>query len=94
MNMTIQRMACSMLDESGTPHTFLGEVVHIAMDILNKYCFPVNNDKTPYEIWYGKPKIVKHFRIFGSKCFIKKNDHKLGKFESRMMKESFLDTLP
>jgi len=24
-----------------------------------------------------------HFRVFGSKCFIKNNDEKLGKFEPR-----------
>ncbi|MBO1694903.1 hypothetical protein HJW54_21960, partial [Bacteroides uniformis] len=26
---------------------------------------------------------MKHFKVFGSKCFIKNNDEKLGKFEPR-----------
>ena len=43
----------------------------------------MNNDKTPYEIWYGNLPTAKHFRVFGRKCFIKNNDEKLGKFEPR-----------
>ena len=35
-----------------------------------------------YELCYGKPPTVKHFRVFGSKCF-KNNDEKIGKFEAR-----------
>lgn len=43
----------------------------------------MNSDKTLNELWYGKPPTVKHFRVFGRKCFNKNNDEKLGKFESR-----------
>jgi len=53
------------------------------VDILNKAHVQVNNDKTPYALWFGMPTTVKHFRIFGSKCYIKNNDDKIGKFESR-----------
>jgi len=49
--------------------------------ILNKANVWVNSDQTPYELWYGKPPTKKHFRVFGRKCFIKKIDEKLGKFE-------------
>ena len=38
----------------------------------------------PYELWKEKPANVKYFRIFGSKCYIKREDQKLGKFESRV----------
>lgn len=84
MNKTIQQMERSMLDDSGTPHTLWGEAIHTTMDILNKAHVWVDNDKTKYELWYGKPATVKHFRISGRKCFIKKNDDKLRKFESRV----------
>jgi hypothetical protein len=30
-----------------------------------------NTDKTPYELWKGRPTNVKHFRVFGSKFYIK-----------------------
>ena len=42
-----------------------------------------NKGKTPFELWYGSPALVKYFRVFGSKCFIKRNEDDLGKFESR-----------
>jgi len=43
----------------------------------------VNNTQTPHELWYGETPSVKHFKIFGSKCYIKKNDEQLGKLEPR-----------
>jgi hypothetical protein len=40
----------------------------------------VNNDRTPYELWKGIPISIKHFRIFGRKCYIKRDDEDIGKF--------------
>jgi hypothetical protein len=39
-----------------------------------------NHDKTPCELWFGRPASVKYFRIFGSKCYIKNDEDNLGKF--------------
>ena len=41
-----------------------------------------NNDKTPYEIWKGIPTNVNHFRVFGSKYYIKREDDRMEKFDS------------
>jgi len=82
MNKIIQQMVHAMLNDFGTPDTFWGEGVHTALNILTKAHVHVNSYKTPYEIWYGKPPSVNHFKIFGSKCFIKNNDEKIGKFEA------------
>jgi hypothetical protein len=41
-----------------------------------------NTDKTPYKLWKGRPTNVKHFRVFGSKCYIKRKDGRMGKFDS------------
>jgi hypothetical protein len=41
-----------------------------------------NTDKTPYELWKGRPTNVKHFRVFGRKCYIKREDGRMGKFDS------------
>jgi len=90
MNRTVQQMARAMLDDSGTPDTFCGEAAHTVVNILNKAHVWVNSDKTPYELWYGNSPSVKHFRVFGSKCFIKNNDEKLGKFEPRSDEGIFL----
>jgi len=66
-----------------TPGTFWGEAAHTTLNILNKAHVRVNSDKNPYELWYGKLPTVKHFRVFGSKCFIKNNDEESGKLEAR-----------
>ena len=39
---------------------------------------------SPYELWKGRPVNVKYFKIFGSKCYIKREDKKLGKLDSRV----------
>jgi len=74
MNRTVQQMARAILDESRTPATFLGEAAFAAVVILNKTNVRVDNTQTPHEIWYGETPSIKHFKIFGSKCYIKNND--------------------
>ena len=49
-----------------------------------------NNDNTPYELWYGRPASVKYFIVFGSKCYIKRKEHDLCKFDSRINEGIFL----
>jgi len=48
-----------------------------------------DSDKTPYELWKGIPTNVKNFRVLGSKCYIKREDKKIGKFDSRVNKGIF-----
>jgi len=67
MNRKIQQMARTMLDESRTPATFSSEATFSVVTILNKANVQVNRHQTPYELWYGKPPTIKHFRFFGSK---------------------------
>ena len=80
----VQQMAHAMLDESGTPATFWGEAAYVVVVILNKTNVRVNNSQTPHELWYGETPSVKHFKIFGSKCYIKNIDEQLGKLEPRV----------
>jgi hypothetical protein len=51
-----------------------------------------NTEKTTYEIWKGIPTNLKHFKVFGSKCYIKREDGIMGKFDSRVDKEYLLVT--
>eukprot|EP00253_Pinus_taeda_P007263 PITA_07263 len=83
MNRTVQQMAQAMVDESRTLATFWGEAAFAAITILNQANFWVNNIQTPHELWYGKTPTVKCFKVFGSKCYIKRTDEKLGKFEPK-----------
>ena len=46
-------------------------------------------NKTPYELWFGHSPLVKYFRIFGSKCYIRRDDD-IGKFDPRSDEGIFL----
>jgi len=83
MNKTVQQTARAMLDESGTPATFWGEVAFTATTILNKANVQVNSTQTPHELWYGKTATIKYFKLFERKCFIRRTNEKLAKFELR-----------
>jgi hypothetical protein len=83
MSRTIQEMIGAMLDGLEVPKTFWGEVVQTNVNILNKAHIRVNNDKTQYELWHGRPTSIKDFKVFGSKFSIKRNEDILGKFDSR-----------
>jgi hypothetical protein len=64
--------------------------VYTAAHILNRAQLRVNHDKTTYELWFGRPTLVKHFIVFGRKCYIKRDDDNLGKFDSRSDEGIFL----
>jgi hypothetical protein len=42
--------------------------------------------KTLCELWKGRPLNVNHLRLFGSKCYIKREDGRMGKFDSHVDK--------
>ena len=77
-------MAQTMLNESKVNDKFWGHAVHTAIHILNRGLLRNKNDKNIYELWIGRAKNVRHLRIFGSKCNIKREDKKIGKFDSRV----------
>jgi hypothetical protein len=85
-NMTIQEMARTMLMDSKLADIFWTHVVHTTIQIQNRVILKKNTDKTPYELWKERPTNVKHFRLFGSKCYIKREDGRMGKFDSRVEK--------
>jgi hypothetical protein len=64
--------------------------MHTIFHIQNKVILRNNTDKTPYELWKGRPKNVKHFRVYGSKCYIKREDSRMGKFDSHGDKGVFV----
>jgi hypothetical protein len=66
---------------NGLTDNFWTHTVHTTIHIQNKVMLRNNNDKTPYELWKGITTNVKHFRVFGRKCYIKREDGKMGKFD-------------
>jgi hypothetical protein len=71
---------------------FWTHAVHTKIHIQNRVMLIKNNDKNPYKIWKGRLANVKHFRVFRSKCYIKREDGRMRKFESRVTKEYLLVT--
>jgi hypothetical protein len=65
---------------------FWTQVVHTIVYIQNRVILINNTDKTLYELWKGRPTNVKHFRVFGSKCYIKRKDGRMRKFDSHVDK--------
>jgi transposase InsO family protein len=83
-NMTIQQMARRMIMDSKLTDIFWTQVVHTKFHIQNRVMLRNNTDKNPYELWKGRPSNLKHFRVFGGKCYIKREDGRMGKFDSRV----------
>jgi transposase InsO family protein len=66
-NQTIQEMARTMLNETNLSDMFWREAINTIVYILHKGKIRVNNNKTPYELWKGRPTTIKYFKCFGSK---------------------------
>jgi FtsZ-interacting cell division protein YlmF len=89
-NGLVQQMERAIISEREISQTFWVEVVHTAINILKKAHLRPNNDKTPYELWFGRSASIKKFKVFVSKCYIKNNDDHLGKFDGRADEGIFL----
>ena len=83
-------MGRTMLKDSKLDEKLWVQEIDTAIFIININLLINNCNKTPYELWKGKLTNVKYFRIFGSKCYIKREDQKLGKFESRVNEGTFV----
>jgi DNA-binding transcriptional MerR regulator len=89
-NRTVQQMARSMMNEKNIGQTYWVEAIHIAVHILNKAHLIPHSDNTHYELWNGRPTSIKHFKVFGSKCYLKNNNENLGKYDYRVDEGIFL----
>jgi hypothetical protein len=80
-NMIVQEMTQTMLMDSKLTDIFCTQAVNTTIHIQNRVILRNNTDKTPYELWKGRLENVKHFRVFGSKCYIKRENGKMRKFD-------------
>ena len=81
-NRIVVEVARAMLFENDVPKTFWREAINTMVYTLNRVQLRKGMDKTPYELWFRYSWLVKYFRIFGSKCYIKRNDD-IGMFDPR-----------
>ena len=88
-NRAVVEMARTMMIDNEVPQRFWKEATQATVYMQNRILLRPNTTKTPYEIWNGRKPTVKHFRIFGSSCYIKRKDQ-IGKFEARSDRGIFL----
>ena len=79
-----------MLNEARFSDGYWREVVNTTIHILNRGQVRINSNMTPYELWFGRTPSLKYFKVFGSKCYIKRIDENLGKFDARSDEGIFL----
>ena len=58
------------------------EDVNTIVYTMNRVQVRKDTNKIPYELWFSHSLTVKYFRIFGSKCYIKRDDD-VSKFDAR-----------
>lgn len=68
-----------MLDENDISKMFWREAMNTTVYTMNRVQMRKDTNMTPYELWFGHSPTVRYFRIFGSKCYIKRGDD-IGKF--------------
>src|SRR5271156_6594925 len=77
-----------MIEKSIT-QKFWRESVSTSVYTLNRVQLKKDTNKTPYELWYGYTPNVSYFIIFGSQCYILKDDRN-GKLDSKSDEGIFL----
>jgi hypothetical protein len=75
-------MARTMLMDSKLADIFWTQTMHTIVRIQKRLMLRNNTDKNPYQLWKGRPTNVNHFKVFGRKCYIKRKDGRMGKFDS------------
>lgn len=86
----MQEMPRTYLIESKAVGRLWKEVAHRIVYIHNRCMLRPSKNRTPYQMWFGRKAIERHFKVFGSKCYIKRTKDNLKKFEDRADEGIFL----
>ncbi|KAL8089377.1 hypothetical protein AgCh_038989 [Apium graveolens] len=90
-NRTLVEAARTMLQDAKLPTSFWEEALNTACYTQNRYLINNNLGKSPYSILYKRNPTVKHLHVFGSKCYVlKDNSEYMEKFDSKVFEAIFL----
>ena len=90
-NRTLIEAARTMLQDANLPTSFWAEAINIACYIQNRTLVNKLVGNTPYFIMRRRKPTSKHLHVFGSKCYIlKDNSEYVGKFDSKAFEAIFL----
>ncbi|KAL8116646.1 hypothetical protein AgCh_022988 [Apium graveolens] len=73
-NRTLVEAARTMLQDSKLPTSFWEEAINTACYTQNRYLINKNIGKSPYSILSKRKPTVKHLHVFGSKCYVLKDN--------------------
>ena len=79
-----------MLNDSKLDDKLWVQAIDIVVLIINIGFLRNNCNMTPYKLWKGRSANVKYFKIFGRKCYIKREDKEMGKFDSHVDEGNFV----
>ncbi|XP_022681836.1 uncharacterized protein LOC111257069 [Setaria italica] len=74
-NHMVVGMTRALLKQRGMPAVLWGEVVVMAIYILNRSPTKTLDGRMPYEPWHGRKPAVSHLRVFGCLAFAKELGH-------------------
>ncbi|KAL8146929.1 hypothetical protein AgCh_004596 [Apium graveolens] len=90
-NRILVEAARTMLQDANLPTSFWEEAINTSCYTQNRYLLNKVYGKSPYSIMSKRKPIVKHLHVFGSKCYIlKDNSEYVGKFDTKVFKAIFL----
>ncbi|KAL8118998.1 hypothetical protein AgCh_016478 [Apium graveolens] len=90
-NRTLVEVARTMLQDAKLPTRFWEEAVNTTCYTQNRYIINKMHGKSPYSIMSKRKPTVKHLHVFGSKCYIlKDNSEYVGRFDSKVFEAIFL----
>ncbi|KAL8124868.1 hypothetical protein AgCh_012507 [Apium graveolens] len=90
-NRTLVEAARTLVQDTQLPTSFWEEAINTACYTQNRYLINKAHGKSPYSIMSNRKPTVKHLHVFGSKCYIlKDNSEYVGKFDSKVFEAIFL----
>lgn len=93
LNRTLLEKTRAMLSEADLPENLWGEAITTANYLRNRSP-TANQDKTPWELFYGKIPDLSNLRTFGCEAFVHIHKHKRNKLEDTAQKGIMVGYLP
>ncbi|KAL8124477.1 hypothetical protein AgCh_012210 [Apium graveolens] len=90
-NRTLVESSRTMLQDAKLPISLWEEAINTACYTQNRYLINKAHGKSPYSIMSKRNPTIKHLHVFGSKCYIlKDNSEYVRKFDSKVFEAIFL----
>lgn len=74
-NKTLIDCARDLMIQKDIPYIFGREAISTTVYTLNRIQVKKGTNKTPYELWCGYSPNVCYFKVFGSRCYIKRDEY-------------------